>query len=412
MDVVIVGAGKAGSLHYRAYCSLSRWGRLDRTRIQFIDRAEGAGPELAALLTRDGVPERIVAGREMLTETVPERTIVDLCLPSRSLAPALLDWWRAGYRKFLIEKPFLVAPELASEVRQALASSQAVLVRNYIHSGVHASVRELVELYDLAPVLCVTNFSKDRRADTLRGRGASHFGSPTVFEVEMPHQLYIGTDLLGDVRSLDHVEDLDAMRGQGEQLRLGEGVLVGRADSGASFIHYSNLRHTTVVRSLDLFCRGQLSIHASYAPVCETLTDIKAGAILSRGDTVLAKKLFTEDDNMLGMISDAYATLSNDTGGRVDTEAVFLSDAVIQTAIANSSAEWSAPPASRGDVLQQWVVDSFRMGLQAGIGRSFLRYLEQRQRERLFAVLPALDPSLGLALSGPARGGVMREALI
>ncbi|MEU4727673.1 hypothetical protein [Streptomyces sp. NPDC023588] len=402
MDLVIAGAGKAGSLHYRAYSHLARSGRLDRDRIQFVDPTRRAGPELAALLRRDGVAEKVVAGRAELTPTAPESTVVDLCLPSRTLAPALLEWWRAGYRKFVIEKPFTVPPELVDDVRRVLETSQAVLVRNYLHSQVHAAVRDLIGLYDLDPVLCVTNFSKDRRADNLRGRGASGTASPTVFEVEMPHQLYIGTDLLGEPAQVEYAEDLDPMTApDGTPLRLGEGVIVGRAARGAAFVHYSNLHYPTIVRSLDLFSRDGLSIHATYAPICEELADIKAGVMLCRGSTVISKKLFTSDDNMLGMVSHAFTRLSSDAPAPVDLDEVLRNSALIRSAVDEPAGPRPAFGSARGDVLQAWVADSFKLGLEAGVGQAFLAFLEQRQRARLAGVLPALDPAFHTATPAP-----------
>ncbi|MFE9775785.1 hypothetical protein ACFYOV_29835 [Streptomyces sp. NPDC005931] len=403
MNLVIVGAGKAGSLHYRAYSHLARSGLLDRGRIQFLDPARRAGLELAALLRRDRIVERVVAEREELAPTAPESTIVDLCLPSRTLAASLLEWWRAGYRKFVIEKPFTVPPELVDDVRRVLATSQAVLVRNYLHSQVHGAVRELIDLYDLDPVLCVTNFSKDRRADNLRGRGASGADSPTVFEVEMPHQLYIGTDLLGEPAGVEYAEDRDPTTARdGTPLRLGEGVLVGRAARGAAFVHYSNLHHPTIVRSLDLFSRGGLSIHATYAPICEELSDIKAGVMLCRGSTLIGKKLFTSDDNMLGMISSAFTTLSSAAPAQVDLDEVLRNSALIRSAVADPPGHRPGSGAqARGDVLQGWVADSFKLGLGAGVGQAFLSFLEQRQRARIAGVLPALDPAFHTAAPGP-----------
>ncbi|WP_103533563.1 hypothetical protein [Streptomyces sp. SM11] len=402
MDLVIVGAGKAASLHYRAYSHLARSGLLNRGRVQFLDTTRRAGPELAALLRRDRIAERVVAGRQELAPTAPESTIVDLCLPSRSLAPVLLDWWHAGYRKFVIEKPFTVPPELVDDVRLVLATSQAVLVRNYLHSQVHRAVRELIDLYDLDPVLCVTNFSKDRRADNLRGRGASSTAAPTVFEVEMPHQLYIGTDLLGEPAQVEYAEDLDPMTApDGTPLRLGEGVLVGRAARGAAFVHYSNLHYPTIVRSLDVFSRSGLSIHATYAPICEELADIKAGVMLCRGSTVINKKLFTSDDNMLGMISSAFAALSSAAPAQVDLDEVLRNSDLIRSAVDDPPGHRPGSGAARGDVLQGWVADSFKLGLGAGIGQAFLAFLEQRQRARLAGVLPALDPAFHIA-PGPA----------
>ncbi|MFD7003215.1 hypothetical protein ACFWA5_44950 [Streptomyces mirabilis] len=394
MDVVIAGAGKAGSLHYRAYSHLARSGRLDRGRIQFVDPSRTAGPELAELLRRDGVAEHVVADRAELAPVAPESTIVDLCLPSSVLAPSLLDWWRAGYRRFLIEKPFTIAPEFVDDVRRVLETSQAVLVRNYLHSQVHGEVRALIDLYDLDPVLCVTNFSKDRRADNLRGRGASSAGSPTVFELEMPHQLYIGTDLLGEPQHIEYAEDLDPMTtADGTPLRLGEGVLVGRAARGAAFVHYSNLHYPTIVRSLDLFSRSGLSIHATYAPVCEELADIKAGVLLCRGSTVISKKLLTSDDNMLAMITDAVTRLSGTDTARVDLDQALRDSAIIRSAVTKPPGHRSYAGAARADVLQEWIVDSFKLGLRAGNGQAFLGFLEQRRRARLAGLLPALDPA-------------------
>ncbi|MER7708137.1 hypothetical protein ABTX81_35265 [Kitasatospora sp. NPDC097605] len=413
MDIVIVGAGKAGSLHYRAYSRLARSGRLDLARIQFVDRTGRPGAELDRLLRADGSAAPIARERALLAPTAPASTIVDLCLPSRSLAPALIEWWQAGYRRFVVEKPFLVAPELRAEVGRVLADSRVVLVRNYLHSKVHRTVRELVEQYELDPSLCVTNFSKDRRADNLRGRGASGTTSPTVFEVELPHQLYIGADLLGEPVSVEHAEDLDPMGGGEQPMRLGEGVVVGRAAGGAAFVHYSDLQHPTTVRTLDLLCRERLSVHATYAPICEELTDIKAGVFLCRGETVLAKSLFTVDDNMLAMISTAHAALTSDTPGpqsRVDLDEVLRPSELIHAAIAGrtGAAPVTARPGTvRSDILQEWVVDAFRQGLATGVGRAFLAFLEQRRRDRMTRLLPALDP----AFEALARAGATGEAV-
>ncbi|MFG3055223.1 hypothetical protein ACGFZP_30350 [Kitasatospora sp. NPDC048239] len=408
MDIVIVGAGKAGSLHYRAYSRLARAGRLDLRRIHFIDHTGRPGTELERLLRADGLNPPIATDRTGAELPAPEHTVVDLCLPSRSLAPALIEWWRAGYRRFLLEKPFLVTPELRAEVAEVFAGSHIVLVRNYLHSRVHGAVRELIDRYDLDPVLCVTDFSKDRRADNHRGRGASGLSSLTVYEVELPHQLYIGADLIGAPQAIEHVEDLDqdAVGGAGP-LRLGEGVIVGRAERGAAFIHYSNLQHPTIVRSLDLLCRERLSVHATYAPICEELTAIKAGVFLCKGDTVLAKSLFTEDDNMLAMISDAHTALTAPRPtARADLAEVLRNSELIHAAIADPTG--AATPGvrpARGDVLQEWVVDSFRLGLPSGAGRAFLGFLDQRRRARMAGQLPALDPAFE---TGPGPRGLAR----
>lgn len=381
-----MGAGKAGWLHSRAFAKLARLGREAPSRVQFLDHTGRPGAELG--LEPGAV--LVAASRDELAATRPAETIIDLCLPARSLAPALVDWWQAGYRKFIVEKPFLVPPDLSRDVGQVLASAQVVRIQNYLRSRAHGAVRKLMRLYGLEPTLCVTNFSKDRRADNQRGRGASVAGAPTIFEIEIPHQLYIGADIIGKVHSLDYAQDRGPASGHAAQARLGECVLVGTSASGAHFVHYSNLQNPTIVRSLDVFCRDDFSLHAVYAPVCEELADIKAGVILSRGDHVLVKQLFTEDDNMLGMIADAFMTLSGRSGGRVSLDDVLRDEAVIRAA--NANVTWSSAEGveSRADVIERWIVDSFRSGLEADVGRSLLRYLEYRQRQLLTDLLPAL----------------------
>lgn len=388
MEIVIVGAGKAGWLHSRAFAKLARLGREAPRRIQFLDRTGRPGTELGL----EPGATLVAASRDELAATGPAETIIDFCLPARSLAPALVDWWQAGYRKFIVEKPFLIPPDLRDDVGEVLASAQVVRIQNYLYSRAHCAVRELVRLYGLEPTLCVTNFSKDRRADNQRGRGASDAGTPTIFEIEIPHQLYIGADIIGQVRSLDYAQDRGPASADAAQARLGECVLVGTSAPGAHFVHYSNLQNPSTVRTLDVFCRGNFSLHAVYAPVCEELTDIKASVILSRGDHVLAKKLFTEDDNMLGMIADAFTTLSGPAGGRVALDDVLRDDAVIRAA--NGNVTWSSAEVveSRADVIEHWIIDSFRSGLETGVGRSLLGYLEYRQRHLLADLLPALAP--------------------
>jgi predicted dehydrogenase len=406
--VVIVGGGKAGALHYRAYRQMARAGVLPLDGVVLVDPHGEPAPELAGLVREAGAQLDTFETRAALM-TSPRQpdlatAIVDLCAPASVLVNALRDYYASGFRRFLVEKPFLVTAEDEADVRHILSTSQVVLVRNYLFSGVHRVVRTMLQTYDLQPLVCITNFSKDRRADSARGRGAaSGAQAPTVFEIEMPHQLYIGADLTGAPAVLEHAEATDMVTTAGIVAHQGRGVIVGRSDRDCVFVHYSDLEHPTVVRTLDLICQGGLSIQATYSPICEELRDVSAGVVLTKGDAVLQKRLFTEDNNMLATVADAYATLTGSSPGRTGIEDAMRQSEVIRLAIAGQAAAVDKARSSRADLMQDLVARSFTLGLDGTAPTEMLHLLNERRRQRFASLLPTMDPFGGAASAAAPR---------
>lgn len=390
-DIVIAGAGKAGFLHCSAYFKMHRQGMCDIRRVRLVDPTGKPGPDLADFLAREGLSLPVHADPADLPPLDPDHTIIDLCLPSRLLARGLREWAARGFRKFVVEKPLLVSPE-DQDVFELVRSRSVILVQNYLHSKVHKCICRLIADHDLRPLMILTNFSKDRRQDSARGRAFADGIVPSVFEIEMPHQLYIGNHLGGPMTGIYHLDARDMVIGDRVLSNHGEGVVVGSNADGNLFVHYSSLAADRVVRSIDIFFRDDYCLHGIYAPICENLNDLKAGVILRKGKATLAQHVFVSgDDNMLGMIRHAYVSLRDDRREYfADADELRSSACILQSLIANQMPPNlpSVPPQGLG-FWQRWMLSVFRTTADGPQPRAFLDFVRGNARAHFGDLLSA-----------------------
>ncbi|MEN3281498.1 MAG: hypothetical protein V7607_2638 [Solirubrobacteraceae bacterium] len=156
--VVIMGAcGNAGRMHAQIYRSLG-------VRTVAVDPAATNAP--AAVPWADGV--------------------VDVCTPTALHASSLVEAYRLGARRFIVEKP---AARSLQDWRVAVAAAPKALIWSVHHqlwSQAFRVARDAVP----EPVAVMCAFDKDRATDDQRGRGSSLDGGvPHVLQVEIPHQI-------------------------------------------------------------------------------------------------------------------------------------------------------------------------------------------------------------------------------
>jgi predicted dehydrogenase len=111
--------------------------------------------------------------------------IVDVCTPTSVHTESLAWGYTRGARRFVVEKP--VAPEVSAWRRQldAMPAAQVFVVHSYLFSE---AFRIACDAMPEARDITIT-FTKDRRDDDHRGRGAGPDGRlPHLLHIEGPHQ--------------------------------------------------------------------------------------------------------------------------------------------------------------------------------------------------------------------------------
>ncbi len=307
MNVVIVGAGKAGFLHFNSYYKLSRNGLIDLNKIFFVDTTGSFGSDISKLINTIARSYKVYKSFDSLLneeQLVPENTIIDLCIPSGTFIKAMQMISKYGFSNFLVEKPFVIFEQSteSNQLNELLSKLKIIKIENYLHSKVNKAIKHLINKYNLELSAVVTNFSKNRQAESLRGR-AFRLGEapPSVFEIEVPHQIYICNDLFGDIDELIHVYSKDMIVDGNIIKKHGEGLVAGKNSQNALYIHYSNLCFNRVYRTIDIFFKNNYYLHGIYVPVCEDELGVKAGVVLSNGSQVIESYFFDDDDNMLDM---------------------------------------------------------------------------------------------------------------
>jgi hypothetical protein len=317
MNIVIVGAGKAGFLHFTSYYKLYKIGLVDLNRIFFVDTNGSLGPDIFKLINIIARSYKVYKSFDSLLneeQLIPENTIIDLCIPSGTFIKTMQMINKYGFSNFLVEKPFVISDESteSNHLTEFLRKLKIIKIENYLHSKVHKIIKHLINKYNLEVSAVVTNFSKDRQAESLRGRA---FGlgqaPPSVFEIEVPHQIYICNDLFGDIDELIYVYSKDMIVEGNIIKKHGEGLVVGKNPENALYIHYSNLCFNRVYRTIDIFFKNNYYLHGIYAPVCEDELGVKAGVVLSNDSKVIESCFFDDDDNMLDMITYAFICFQN-----------------------------------------------------------------------------------------------------
>jgi hypothetical protein len=175
MNIVIVGAGKAGFLHFTSYYKLYKIGLVDLNRIFFVDTNGSLGPDIFKLINIIARSYKVYKSFDSLLneeQLIPENTIIDLCIPSGTFIKTMQMINKYGFSNFLVEKPFVISDESteSNHLTEFLRKLKIIKIENYLHSKVHKIIKHLINKYNLELSAVVTNFSKDRQAESLRGR--------------------------------------------------------------------------------------------------------------------------------------------------------------------------------------------------------------------------------------------------
>ncbi len=297
-EIILVGCGKAGSIHCKCYTKLkdsnvkiiamvdSDPDRLKRFHYLYKTFNDGENPLAASSL--EEVSRQMDIGD----------AIIDLCVPNDIHYQCAKEAIDLGTKKIIIEKP--IANSITDARKIEMLNAKIAIAENYVYSKVTEQLRETIEKHSLKPKFARTEFSKDRRGDTSIGRGFLKTGPPHVFTVEIPHQIAIVNYLFGNPTENFGAWCGDMVLENKRFYEHGEGAITLHHESGAISYNFSSLdghKHLPIRhRSVLIHCDGGIRVSAHYPAGGD---DALFGAVTVYENNHIREKLEIHDDTML-----------------------------------------------------------------------------------------------------------------
>ena len=295
--ILIIGTGKAALLHYRAYCMF-----VSQENIFFID------PYFKQDNNKIIVFTSIEEALKKLNVS-KKNSIVEICTPWSEFINLIKKCKDNGLYNIIVEKPFIINNDMLDSLCKEL---NIVMIQNYLYSEITKTIKKIIKDNNLNIIKISTEFSKNRIYDSGRMRGITNGKIPTVFEIEIPHQLYI-VDYLLETGGNEDVYNVVA-----KDMNLKNYIL---KNHGFGFIeakynniyieHISNLMAKSTKKSINIFCEGNILITGDYIIYDKNLKKTNDGKIIvmKNGKTIY-QKVFEVDDNILSCLSDYYKYFS------------------------------------------------------------------------------------------------------
>ena len=183
-DIIIVGTGKAGFIHYYSYQKFDEIGR-----IYFVDIDGKIKNENIKNTKVYSSIEESIAKEKLNVKNI----IVDICTPKSVFLDIIKECKRLNIKDVLVEKPFIVGNEFFIENNDM----NVVMVHNYMYSEIVIGIKEILKEKGLKPIIIYTNFSKNRTEESFNGRGMYKKVTRNI-EHDIPHQVYISQFLLNN----------------------------------------------------------------------------------------------------------------------------------------------------------------------------------------------------------------------
>lgn len=273
-DVVIIGFGKAGQLHYNVLKHLQR-SVIDN--IYFFD----------PFLPFKANFEHLRIDKEKLEKMAPNANLVlDVC----SNADNHMEWIefavRRKIRKVIVEKPLVTDPnDLKIIPLHDAASAFFVVNYNYLCSPVLVEIAKIIRQDNLRIKIVITNFSKNRVADALQKRGVNKDGDQLHnFLIEMPHQISIVSSLLKLDCAIEKCISEDMAHSEHVLRNHGCGLVVLSHPGGIQSTHYSDLKNHETTRQILIETLQGLTIKGNFGQAPDyqgTVEVLRGGRVVS-----------------------------------------------------------------------------------------------------------------------------------
>lgn len=292
-DVIIVGTGKAGFLHYFSYKKFKNIGNLF-----FVDISEKIKNENIDVQKIYPTINDAIADNKLDISNI----IVDICTPKSVFLDIINQCKDLGIKDIIVEKPFIVKKEFFKENEEL----NIVMVHNYVYSKITTGIKEIIEKENLTPKMVYTNFSKNRLSESFKGRGMYKSVTRNI-ELDIPHQVYITQYILGNKSTkLLALDEKSIKQGDVVLEKHGYGKIITKKDD-ILVIHESDLTTNTTVREVTVVCDNDTIVQGEYFIYDKDLNKLKSGTIKIYINSEVIKEINIDvDDNMYECLLEFY----------------------------------------------------------------------------------------------------------
>ena len=297
-DIIIVGTSKAGFLHFKSYTKLSNMGK-----IFFVDIKESASNKN---IKDEKIYKNII--EVLLKNNLNKKNvIVDICTPKEEFYNIINQCISLDINNIIVEKPFMASKNFFKQYPKL----NIMMVENYLYSDITNEIKKKIKQNNFEIKLIYTNFSKNRINDSIGRRGMTKSNTQN-FEIEMPHQIYLGDYILEqNNKKIISKEQKDFFVDNVRIEKHGYGKLI--LEYGDTIvIHESDLVTNNVIKEIIIVCNDGVVIKGQFILYDKELNKIKNGkVVIEKSQNIIWKKEFKEDDNMYCCLKDYYENFNN-----------------------------------------------------------------------------------------------------
>lgn len=293
-DVIIIGTGKAGYLHYYSYKKLKKIGK-----IYFVD-IDGTIKNHNITVTKAYTTIESVISENNLDKS---NVIVDICTPKSVFLDIVNECKKIGITDIIVEKPFIVEQDFFEKNKEL----DIAMIRNYAYSKIITEIKRIITEKKLKPKMIYTNFSKNRTEESFNGRGMFKKTTRNI-EHDIPHQVYFTQYILENTNStrLMLQEEKDMIKGEKALRKHGYSKIISKKDD-VLVIHESDFASNTKIREVIVVCDDDTTIRGEFLFYDNDLNKLKDGnvSVLKNNKPIYIENI-DYDDNMYECILDIY----------------------------------------------------------------------------------------------------------
>lgn len=299
-DIIIIGTGKAGFLHFYSYQKFKEVGK-----IYFVD-IDGK------IKNKNIKTERVYTSiKEVIDDNKLNigNIVVDICTPKSVFFDMINKCKELKLKDIIVEKPFIVEEKFFTENKEL----NIAMIQNYDYSKIITETKKIIEEKKLKPKLIYTNFSKNRTEESFNGRGMYKKITRNI-EHDIPHQVYFTQFILGDTKETKLLlqEEKDMIKDDKNLEKHGYSKIITQKDD-VIVIHESDFATNTKIREIIVVCNDNTTIRGEFLFYDNDLNKLKDGNVsVFKNNKVIYQKIIDYDDNMYECLLDIYKYFNQD----------------------------------------------------------------------------------------------------
>lgn len=293
-DIIIIGTGKAGFLHFYSYQKFKEVGD-----IYFVD-IDGK------IKNKNIYTSKVYTSIEnVITENKLDikKIVVDICTPKSVFMKIVDECKRLGITDIMVEKPFIVEQDFFEKNNEL----DIAMIKNYAYSKIITEIKRILNEKELKPKMIYTNFSKNRTEESFNGRGMYKKTTRNI-EHDIPHQVYFTQFILGNTKSTRLIlqEEKDMVNEKNILEKHGYSKIITMKDD-VLVIHESDFATNTKIREIIVVCENNIIIKGEFLFYDNDLNKLKDGNVsMLKDNKIIQTKNIDYDDNMYECILDIY----------------------------------------------------------------------------------------------------------